>query len=135
MKTVITFGTFDLFHIGHVRILQRAAEFGDTLIVGVSSDKLNYQKKQKNSIFNQNERLELVLSQKCVDAVFLEESLEKKIEYVKKFKADILIMGDDWKGKFDKMAEKVIYLPRTNYEISTTKIIENIREVNEIKEN
>lgn len=128
MVTVITFGTFDLFHIGHLKILQRASAYGDTLIVGVSSDKLNYQKKQKKAIFNQNERINIVLSQKCVDAVFLEESLEKKQEYINKFKADILIMGDDWKNCFDTMSCKVIYLPRTNYNISTTNIIKEILE-------
>lgn len=127
MVTVITFGTFDLFHIGHVRILQRARALGDTLIVGVSSDSLNYQKKQKHSIFNQNERIEIILSLQCVDAVFLEESLEKKQEYINKFKADILVMGDDWKGHFDNMNCKVVYLPRTINDISTTRIINIIQ--------
>ncbi len=131
MKTVITFGTFDLFHIGHVRILQRASLLGDTLIVGVSSDKFNFKKKKRNTIFNQSERMEIISSQKCVDSVFLEESMDKKTEYVKKFKADVIVMGDDWKGKFDDIAKEVgceiVYLPRTKYEISTTKIIEEIQ--------
>lgn len=131
MKTVITFGTFDLFHIGHVRLLQRASIYGDTLIVGVSSDKFNFNKKAKNTIFSQNERMEIISSQKCVDSVFLEESMDEKINYVKKFKADVIVMGDDWKGKFDNVAKEagceIIYLPRTKYEISTTKIIEGIK--------
>ena len=84
MKRIITFGTYDLFHIGHLRILERAKQEGDYLIVGVSSDKLN-EIKGKKAIFPINERLEIVRSLKCVDEVFIEESLELKDEYIKKF--------------------------------------------------
>ena len=123
---VITFGTYDLLHIGHINLLKRASVFGDTLIVGVSSDKLNYKKKKKHSIYNQEERMEIVKSIRYVDQVFLEKSLEKKKEYIINYKCDILVMGDDWKGKFDDMPCKVIYLQRTP-NISTTENIDRIK--------
>jgi glycerol-3-phosphate cytidylyltransferase len=128
MKRVITFGTFDLFHIGHLRILQRAKSMGDYLIVGVSTDQLNYNKKQKNPIYSQQSRADIIQAIGLVDEVFFEESLELKGEYIKKHKADILIMGDDWKGRFDEFNTicNVVYLPRTP-SISTTEIIEIIR--------
>jgi cytidyltransferase-like protein len=118
MKRIITFGTYDLFHIGHLRILERAKQEGDYLIVGVSSDKLN-EIKGKKAIFPINERLEIVRSLKCVDEVFIEESLELKDEYIKKFNADILVMGDDWIDKFNWVSCPVKYLERTP-NISTT---------------
>ena len=124
MRT-ITFGTYDLLHIGHINLLERASKFGDTLIVGVSSDKLNYEKKQKNSIYSEEDRMKIIESIKYVDAVFLEESLEKKKDYIIEYKCDILVMGDDWKGKFDDMPCKVIYLERTP-NISTTENINYI---------
>jgi glycerol-3-phosphate cytidylyltransferase len=117
---VITFGTFDLFHIGHVEILRRCKERGDYLIVGVSSDNLN-KKKGKTSIYDEKSRMEIVKSIKYVDEVFLEESLEEKDNYIKINQADLLVMGDDWLGKFDWVSCPVIYLPRTP-EISTTEI-------------
>ena len=123
MKIGITFGTFDLFHIGHLNILSRAKENCDVLYVGVSSDLLNFSKKRIRSVYGEYERLEIVSAIKYVDFVFLEESLEKKIEYIKKYKADLLIMGDDWLGKFDFCKEvcDVLYLPRTP-NVSTTMI-------------
>jgi glycerol-3-phosphate cytidylyltransferase len=125
--TVITFGTFDVLHVGHVRVLNRAADLGDRLVVGVSSDALNFSKKGRTAIFTQDERLEIVSNIKAVDAVFVEESLELKREYVLEHHADILVMGDDWEGKFDYLNDvcKVVYLPRTP-SISTTGIIEHI---------
>lgn len=128
MKKVITFGTFDVFHLGHLRILQRARELGDRLIVGVSSDALNYSKKQRYPVYTQAERLEIIANLRCVDAVFIEESLELKAEYIQQHHADILVMGDDWQGKFDHLQSlcKVVYLPRTPA-ISTTAIIEKIK--------
>ncbi len=125
--TVITFGTFDVLHVGHVRVLNRAAEFGDRLVVGVSSDALNFSKKGRKPIFDQDERLEIVANLKVVHAVFVEESLELKREYVLEHHADVLVMGDDWEGKFDFLNDicKVVYLPRTP-SISTTGIIEHI---------
>ena len=137
MITVITFGTFDLFHIGHLRILKRAKEYGDRLIVGVSGDILNYQKKNKYPVYTQSERIEIIKSIKYVDDVFLEESLELKGDYCLKYNADIFIIGDDWQNKtiptigitFDEQLKdicKVIYLKRTP-SISSTEIIEKIQ--------
>jgi glycerol-3-phosphate cytidylyltransferase len=125
--TVITFGTFDVLHVGHLRILQRSRALGDRLVVGVSSDELNFAKKARYPVFSQDERCELVANLKCVDEVFVEESLELKREYVQKFAADVLVMGDDWAGKFDFLTDicEVTYLPRTP-SISTTAVIEHI---------
>ncbi|MBK6736667.1 MAG: adenylyltransferase/cytidyltransferase family protein [Haliea sp.] len=127
-KVVITFGTFDVFHVGHLRILERAAEYGQRLIVGTSTDKLNFDKKGRMPVYNQDERCEIIRALKCVDEVFLEESLDLKSEYIKQFKADVLVMGDDWQGKFDELSClcDVVYLPRTPA-ISTTAVIEKIR--------
>lgn len=128
MKRVITFGTFDLFHIGHLNILKRAKDLGDYLIVGVSTDQLNYNKKKKYPIYNENDRKEIVKSIKYVDETFFEESLELKREYIKKYNADILVMGKDWQGKFDFCSDlcKVIYLKRTEG-ISTSEIKTTIK--------
>lgn len=128
MKKIITFGTFDVFHVGHINILERAAELGNYLIVGVSSDELNFNKKNRYPIYNQTDRVKIIDSLKFVNQVFIEESLELKLEYIKKYNADILVMGDDWKGKFDwvKTDCDVIYLPRTP-SISTTEIIEVVK--------
>jgi glycerol-3-phosphate cytidylyltransferase len=125
--TVITFGTFDVLHVGHVRVLNRAAELGDRLVVGVSSDALNFSKKGRNPVFTQDERMEIVRNIKVVDTVFVEESLELKRQYVTEHQADVLVMGDDWAGKFDFLSDicKVVYLPRTP-SVSTTAIIEHI---------
>lgn len=126
-KNIITFGTFDVFHIGHLNIIKRAKSLGDKLIVGVSSDALNFEKKGYNPIFNENERLEIVKNIKNVDQVFLEESLDLKMSYILQYKADILVMGDDWKGKFDNLKDicQVIYLPRTK-NISSSDLKESI---------
>lgn len=128
MKRVITFGTFDLFHIGHLNILERAKKNGDYLIVGVSTDALNYSKKEKNPIHSQEERARIIKALKVVDEVFFEESLELKGDYIKKFNADVLVMGNDWEGRFDEFKKlcDVIYLERTP-SISTTEIIEIIK--------
>ena len=96
MKTIITFGTYDLLHVGHIRLLSRARELGDRLVVGVSSDQLNFSKKNKYPEFSQQERMEIISMIKGVDQVFLEESLELKASYLKEYEADILVMGDDW---------------------------------------
>lgn len=128
MKRVITFGTFDVFHVGHINIISRAAELGDFLIVGVSSDELNYNKKNRYPIYNETDRMTILSSLKYVDEVFLEESLELKLEYIRKYEADLLVMGDDWEGRFDWVKSEcdVIYLPRTP-SISTTEIIEVVK--------
>lgn len=125
--TVVTFGTFDVLHVGHVRVLNRSAELGDELIVGVSSDALNHSKKGRDPVFNQDERLELVSNLKAVAGVFVEDSLDLKRQYLIEHDADVLVMGDDWTGKFDFCSDlaKVVYLPRTP-SISTTALIEHI---------
>lgn len=128
MKTIITFGTYDLLHVGHIRLLSRARALGDRLVVGVSSDKLNLSKKNKYPEFSEQERMEIISMIKGVDEVFLEESLELKDSYLREYGADILVMGDDWVGKFDHLQTicQVVYLPRTP-SISTSAIIEKTR--------
>jgi glycerol-3-phosphate cytidylyltransferase len=126
-RTVITFGTFDVFHVGHLRVIERAASLGDRLVVGVSADALNERKKGRSPVFSQSERLAIVAALKPVDEVFIEESLELKRDYIQKYAADVLVMGDDWKGRFDEFEDicEVVYLPRTPA-ISTTALIEKI---------
>lgn len=126
-RTVITFGTFDVLHIGHLRILQRARALGDRLVVGVSSDALNVSKKGRPPVFNEHERIELIAALEVVDSVFVEESLEAKRDYVVGHGAEVLVMGDDWVGRFDELSDvcKVVYLPRTP-SVSTTAVIERI---------
>jgi glycerol-3-phosphate cytidylyltransferase len=130
--TVITFGTFDVFHLGHLRVIERAASLGDRLVVGVSADELNLRKKGRLPVFSQHERLEIVAALRAVDEVFVEESLEQKREYILEHEADILVMGDDWAGKFDELKDicEVHYLPRTPA-ISTTALIEKISSAGE----
>jgi glycerol-3-phosphate cytidylyltransferase len=127
VRTVITFGTFDVFHVGHIRVLQRAAALGDRLVVGVSADALNVAKKGRAPVYSQDERMEIVASLRVVDEVFVEESLEEKRDYILRYHADVLVMGDDWAGKFDWVSDvcEVVYLPRTP-SVSTTGIIEHI---------
>jgi choline-phosphate cytidylyltransferase len=126
-RTVITFGTFDVFHVGHLRMIERAAALGDRLVVGVSADELNLRKKGREPIFSEAERVEIVSALKCVSEVFVEESLELKREYVLRYGADVLVMGDDWEGKFDELQDvcEVVYLTRTPA-VSTTALIEKI---------
>ena len=127
-KTVVTFGTYDLFHIGHLRLLQRASALGQELIVGVSSDKLNFDKKSKYPEFSETERMEIIRMIKGVHHVFLEESLDLKRKYLLQYDADVLVMGDDWAGRFDEFNDicDVVYLERTP-SISTTAIIEKFQ--------
>lgn len=128
MTRVITFGTFDVFHVGHLRLLERARSLGDALIVGVSTDELNLQKKGRVPVYGYPERARIVSALRCVDAVFAEESLEQKRRYLLDHRADLLVMGDDWQGRFDALGEicRVVYLPRTP-SISTTTVIEKVR--------
>lgn len=128
MKRVITFGTFDVLHIGHIRILQRARALGDHLTVGISTDAMNFAKKQKNTVYSQFDRLEIVKAIAGVNEVFFEHSLDLKGEYIKKYQADVLVMGNDWEGRFDEFKSlcEVVYLPRTEG-ISTTELLAGIR--------
>jgi choline-phosphate cytidylyltransferase len=126
-RIVITFGTFDVFHVGHLKVIQRAAALGDRLVVGVSADELNIRKKGRAPVFSQGERLEIVAALRDVDEVFVEESLDLKRQYIERYAADVLVMGDDWAGRFDEFRDvcEVVYLPRTPA-ISTTALIEKI---------
>ena len=129
MKKVITYGTFDLFHIGHLNILKRAKELGDYLIVAVSSDAFN-EIKGKKCVIPDYERMEIVKAIRYVDEVILVGSWDKKVEDVKKYNIDTFVMGDDWKGQFDFLEKycNVVYLPRTKG-ISTTQLIQGLSQV------
>ena len=124
MKRVITYGTFDLLHYGHINLLRRAKALGDYLIVVISSDEFNWNEKQKKCYFTYEQRKSLVESIRYVDLVIPEDSWEQKRRDMHEYHVDTFVMGDDWKGKFDFLKEEgveVIYLPRTP-EISTSQI-------------
>jgi glycerol-3-phosphate cytidylyltransferase len=129
-RIVVTFGTFDLFHYGHLRLLMRAKEFGTKLFVGVSTDALNIAKKGRAPITHETHRKAIIEALKCVDGVFEEHSLEEKPNYLKQHQANVLVMGKDWEGKFDQIAKdsgcEVVYLERTP-DISTTEVISLIK--------
>ena len=123
MRKVITYGTFDLLHYGHIQLLRRAKERGDYLIVALSTDEFNWNSKHKKCYFSYEQRKMLLESFRYVDLVIPEENWEQKISDVKEFKVDTFVMGNDWEGKFDFLKDycEVVYLPRTP-EISTTQI-------------
>jgi glycerol-3-phosphate cytidylyltransferase len=123
MKRIITYGTFDLLHYGHINLLKRAKELGDYLIVALSTDEFNWNQKQKKCYFPYEVRKQLLESIRYVDLVIPEESWEQKVTDVQIYKANVFVIGDDWQGKFDFLNESchVVYLPRTP-EISSTKI-------------
>ncbi|MGX5377023.1 glycerol-3-phosphate cytidylyltransferase [Ligilactobacillus sp. LYQ135] len=130
MKRVITYGTFDLLHYGHVNLLRRAKEYGDYLIVGLSTDEFNWEQKHKKSYFDYDKRKELLEAIRYVDLVIPESSWDQKKEDMHKFDIDTFVIGDDWKGKFDYLKKEgvdVVYLPRTP-EISTTQIKDDLNE-------
>ena len=120
-KIAITYGTFDLFHIGHLRLLQKIKEIASKVIVAVSTDEFNLIK-GKSSIISFQNRFEIVSSLKYVDLVIPENNWDQKIEDIKKYNVDILVMGSDWVGKFDELKPfcEVEYLPRTEGVSSTT---------------
>lgn len=128
MKKVITYGTFDLLHYGHVNLLQRAKALGDYLIVAISTDEFNWNEKQKKCYFTYEERKRLVEAVRYVDLVIPEESWDQKVSDVQEFKVDTFVIGDDWTGKFDFLKDycEVVYLPRTP-EISTTQIKKELK--------
>ena len=121
-KIVITYGTFDMFHVGHLRLLKRLKEMGDELIVAVSTDDFN-EAKGKKTLIPYDQRVEILSSIEYVDRIIPERSWEQKIEDVKKYKADLFVMGNDWEGEFDFLKEycEVKYLERTQ-DISTTQL-------------
>jgi glycerol-3-phosphate cytidylyltransferase len=121
-KTIITYGTFDMFHIGHLKLLQRLKNMADELIVAVSTDEFNTLKGKKVMISYAN-RAEIVENIKCVDQVIPEHNWEQKIADIKKYNIDVFAMGDDWRGEFDFLKEycEVVYLERTK-DISTTQL-------------
>ena len=121
-KRIITYGTFDMFHIGHLKLLQRLSKLGDELIVAVSSDEFN-KLKNKTVLIPYEQRAEIVQNIKCVTKVIPEENWEQKIDDIKKYDVDIFAMGNDWEGEFDFLKEhcEVVYLERTK-DISTTQL-------------
>ncbi|MBR5524799.1 MAG: glycerol-3-phosphate cytidylyltransferase [Clostridia bacterium] len=124
MKRVITYGTFDMLHYGHVNLLRRAKELGDYLVVAISTDEFNWNEKQKKCYFTYEQRKLLVEAIRYVDEVIPETAWSQKRTDVHEHDIDIFVMGDDWEGKFDELREEgveVVYLPRTP-DISTTRI-------------
>lgn len=128
MKRVITYGTFDLLHYGHINLLRRAKALGDYLIVALSTDEFNWNEKGKKSCFSYEQRKTLLEAVRYVDLVIPEESWEQKITDVETYRADIFVMGNDWEGAFDFLKDscEVVYLPRTP-EISTTRIKQELK--------
>ena len=129
MRRVITYGTFDLLHYGHINLLKRAKEYGDYLIVALSTDEFNWNSKQKKCFFGYDQRKKLLEAIRYVDLVIPEENWEQKRSDMHEYHIDTFVMGDDWTGKFDFLREEgveVIYLPRTP-EISTTHIKETLK--------
>lgn len=123
MKRIITYGTFDLLHYGHINLLKRAKKLGDYLIVVLSTDEFNWDKKQKKCYFTYNERKKLLEAIRYVDLVIPEVSWNQKRNDVKEYQIDTFVMGNDWEGEFDFLKDscEVVYLPRTP-EVSTTRI-------------
>ena len=124
MKRVITYGTFDLLHYGHINLLRRAKALGDYLIVALSTDEFNDREKHKHCYFSYDERKLLLEAIRYVDLVIPEENWTQKRSDIHLYHVDTFVMGDDWTGKFDFLREEgaeVVYLPRTP-EISTTQI-------------
>ena len=128
MKKVITYGTFDLLHYGHINLLRRAKSLGDYLIVGLSTDEFNNKEKNKECYFDFENRKLLLDAVRYVDLVVPEENWEQKISDIQKYNVDVFVIGDDWEGKFDYLKDfgvEVVYLPRTK-EISTSKIKDDL---------
>jgi glycerol-3-phosphate cytidylyltransferase len=120
MRVVLTYGTFDTIHYGHIELLKRAKLLGDYLIVGLSTDDFNG-KKGKKSKFNYDKRYEWLSTLNCVDKIIPENSWDQKILDIKEYNVNLFVIGDDWLGKFDDLPCEVMYLPRTA-KISSTKI-------------
>lgn len=128
MKKVITYGTFDLLHYGHINLLRKAKSLGDYLIVGLSTDEFNNKDKNKECYFDYENRKSLLDALRYVDLVIPEKNWEQKISDIQKYNVDVFVIGDDWEGKFDYLKDfgvEVVYLPRTK-EISTSKIKDDL---------
>lgn len=129
MKRVITYGTFDLLHYGHINLLRRAKQYGDYLIVALSTDDFNWNQKRKKCYFSFDKRKALLEAIRYVDLVVPEESWGQKVTDVREYHIDTFVMGDDWKGEFDFLKDEgvdVVYLPRTP-EVSTTQIKRDLK--------
>lgn len=129
MKRVITYGTFDLLHYGHINLLRRAKQYGDYLIVALSTDDFNWNQKRKKCYFSFDKRKALLEAIRYVDLVIPEESWDQKVTDVREYHIDTFVMGDDWKGEFDFLRDEgvdVVYLPRTP-EVSTTQIKRDLK--------
>lgn len=128
MKRVITYGTFDLLHYGHINLLRRAKQQGDYLIVALSTDEFNWKSKQKKCYFNYEKRKMLIEAIRYVDLVIPESSWDQKTADIKLYHINKFVMGNDWEGEFDFLKEhcEVVYLDRTP-EISTTQIKANMK--------
>lgn len=129
MKRVITYGTFDMLHYGHINLFRRAKEMGDYLIVVLSTDEFNWMQKQKRTYFSYEKRKQLLEAIRYVDLVIPENSWEQKVSDINLYQVDTFVMGDDWRGEFDYLADEtdaeVVYLERTP-EISTTQIKQDL---------
>lgn len=129
MRPVITYGTFDLLHYGHINLLRRAKQYGDYLIVALSTDDFNWNQKRKKCYFSFDKRKALLEAIRYVDLVIPEESWDQKVTDVREYHIDTFVMGDDWKGEFDFLQDEgvdVVYLPRTP-EVSTTQIKRDLK--------
>ena len=129
MKRVITYGTFDLLHYGHINLLRRAKQYGYYLIVALSTDDFNWNQKRKKCYFSFDKRKALLEAIRYVDLVIPEESWGQKVTDVREYHIDTFVMGDDWKGEFDFLKDEgvdVVYLPRTP-EVSTTQIKRDLK--------
>lgn len=129
MKRVITYGTFDLIHYGHINLLKRAKELGDYLVVCLSTDEFNLKEKNKKSYFSYEERKQLLEAIRYVDLVVPEKGWDQKRSDIHEYRIDTFVMGDDWEGKFDFLKEEgceVVYLPRTP-EISSSQIKSDLK--------
>ena len=129
MKRVITYGTFDLLHYGHINLLRRAKQYGDYLIVALSTDDFNWNQKRKKCYFSFDKRKALLEAIRYVDLVIPEESWDQKVTDVREYHIDTFVIGDDWKGEFDFLQDEgvdVVYLPRTP-EVSTTQIKRDLK--------
>lgn len=129
MKRVITYGTFDLLHYGHINLLRRAKQYGDYLIVALSTDDFNWNQKRKKCYFSFDKRKALLEAIRYVDLVIPEESWDQKVTDVREYHIDTFVMGDNWKGEFDFLQDEgvdVVYLPRTP-EVSTTQIKRDLK--------